>query len=162
MPTKTTLICLYCSSPFECSPWQIKATGRKYCSRACSARASKGASKVRRNRGFAVSANGYKLVFVNGRQKYEHRQVMEHFLGRELEPHEEVHHASGDKLDNRISNLRIVSRAQHMKIHAVTNGWSRKHPACVECGTTERRHNCWGFCSRCYNAEYRRRKQQKT
>jgi hypothetical protein len=42
---------------------------------------------------------------------------MECFLGRELTSKEIVHHVNGDRRDNRIKNLEIVTRAQHMKMH---------------------------------------------
>jgi hypothetical protein len=53
----------------------------------------------------------------NGKMKQEHRIVMEEYLGRELLPTEIVHHIDGNKLNNDISNLMIVSNSEHMKIH---------------------------------------------
>lgn len=49
---------------------------------------------------------------------YEHRYVMECFLGRNLETNEHVHHINENKADNRIENLQVLSPAEHAKLHA--------------------------------------------
>lgn len=59
----------------------------------------------------------YKTTFVNGKQKRLHRYVMECFLQRELSEDEIVHHKNGNMYDNKISNLEIMTRAEHKKIH---------------------------------------------
>ena len=42
---------------------------------------------------------------------------MENNLCRPLFAEEIVHHVNGDKLDNVIENLEIMSRSEHMKLH---------------------------------------------
>lgn len=47
----------------------------------------------------------------------EHVYIMEQHIGRYLHPGEEVHHIDLNKHNNDISNLAILSKSQHMKVH---------------------------------------------
>jgi hypothetical protein len=59
----------------------------------------------------------YKTVWINGKQIRTHRYVMESYLGRKLKSNEIVHHKDENIFNNDISNLEIVSRSQHLKMH---------------------------------------------
>jgi HNH endonuclease len=63
--------------------------------------------------------DGYRYVRIGHRHyEPEHRLVMERFLGRKLLAEEQVHHINGDITDNSPSNLLLMSRSEHMRIHA--------------------------------------------
>jgi len=59
----------------------------------------------------------YKLE--DGSVVLAHRYEMELFLGRKLTSDEHVHHKDGDKSNNTIDNLELMTNSDHAKEHAV-------------------------------------------
>jgi hypothetical protein len=65
---------------------------------------------------------GYRActVIEDGRRRtvLQHREVVEASLGRTLESWEIVHHRDGNKLNNAVENLEVVTKSAHSIHHA--------------------------------------------
>lgn len=88
--------------------------------------------------GTFIDKDGYVRVRGEGRNRLEHRLVIESALGRPLTKTEVVHHINGVKTDNRAENLLVCSASQHREIHA-------SQDAKAKCG-----HADWRMCIYCH------------
>lgn len=72
-----------------------------------------------------LQKNGYLTLSIGNKKKYVHRMVMEEYLGRPLRSDEHVHHINGDRTDNRIENLEVISASEHERRHAKKSGFGK-------------------------------------
>ena len=68
-----------------------------------------------------TTVNGYAAIltpkhpFANARgYVFEHRLIMEEKLSRYLQPNEKVHHINGDKTNNSVENLVVLSHKNQL------------------------------------------------
>lgn len=122
--TGENFACLNCRKKFYCEKGLISKA--RYCSRSCQGAwmAKTGGRKAWSNGhwkgGLSDSSHGYRMLtsgVYSEKFKLHHRFVMEKYLGRDLDSSEIVHHINGNKKDNRIENLEIMTRAEHMNHH---------------------------------------------
>ena len=101
--------CKYCEKEFY-------STRNEFCSKKCVYE-----YKKKNYNHKTYIENGYEVKYIKNYNKKGnvkvHRYVMEQYLDRKLRPDEVVHHIDGNKLNNNIENLKIMTRGEHSKLH---------------------------------------------
>lgn len=69
----------------------------------------------------------------------QHRKIAEDLIGRKLEYNEVVHHLDGNPKNNDVSNLLLMQRRDHVRLHAVLT----RHRASLLKDKDENSENCW-------------------
>lgn len=73
--------------------------------------------------GHVNASHGYVEVYDSSGQKHlQHRLVVQEAVGRELSSDEHVHHIDGDRLNNSLDNLLVLSSAEHRRLHVEQDG----------------------------------------
>lgn len=138
--------CDYCGKMFKSYKCYEKRNRKhRYCNKLCESKARRKSTREEWFGGHINPTTGYKTISIYGRDVDEHRLVMEKHLGRKLESYECVHHINGVKTDNRIENLKLMTRWDHPKEHAK----HEKHE-CKRCGNLTKMHGR-GLCDTCYH-----------
>ncbi len=119
--------CLNCATEISVYRSNIRKGGGKYCSRTCYGKHSQlGGGK--NWRGGEMTHKDYVLAWApkhpNQVKGYvpKHRLVMERKIGRFLTREEVVHHKNHDRSDNRLRNLELMSRKDHLRHHRWDRG----------------------------------------
>ena len=114
---RKNILCDQCKTEFYKSYADIKRSKHHFCTKECYYEFSSG-EKSRLFKGGSFSKAGYKVIYVNREKIFEHRHVMEKYLGRYLTKDEIVHHINGIKDDNRIENLLLANKKTHKMSYA--------------------------------------------
>jgi hypothetical protein len=114
------------------TPWNKGITADKDSRLASAKRHGMYGKRSPRWNGGRFIEQGYVLVWCpkhpQNRRGYvkEHRLIMEKQTGRYLKRDEVVHHKNGITTDNRTSNLELMTKYEHAKLHYSRNGSPRK------------------------------------
>lgn len=82
---------------------------------------------------FYKEGNGHELSMPSGRI-FLHRYLMAMKLGRKLETNEHVHHIDGNRGNNDLSNLELLSSSEHKLKHLQESGFGKTESCCHYCG----------------------------
>ena len=108
----------------------------------------------------SITPFGYRRITCKDRkQRFEHVIVWEAHHGP-IPEGMELHHRNGDKLDNRLENLMLVTRLEHKRIHSgcirVGSRWLKRcrrcqwyRPVDTEFYEYKGRNGVMGACKRC-------------
>ena len=108
----------------------------------------------------SITPFGYRRITCKDRkQRFEHVIVWESHHGP-IPEGMELHHRNGDKLDNRLENLMLVTRLEHKRIHSgcirVGSRWLKRcrrcqwyRPVDTEFYEYKGRNGVMGACKRC-------------
>lgn len=147
---QVTIKCDNCGNDFSISRCYLKRPRKhRFCCKKCEGEFNSFNNTVEQWKGGCIgTTTGYRYVEYQGKQIEEHRLVMMKHLGRELDKNEVVHHINGDKLDNRIENLLLLSRSEHTKLHCAER---RRVRNCARCGREFEKLHGRGLCRNCYH-----------
>lgn len=126
--------------------WNLKTKSR-YCSAECQHNARLGEEHPLYKNGCYIDKYKY-ILNESGGYVSEHRKMVESVLGRKLDRYEDIHHINEDKLDNRLENLALLSRADHTRIHHYLRGNGKmtesEYQGIIETGKRRILENCNG------------------
>lgn len=79
-------------------------------------------------------SDGYKEVVVDGVRILLHRLIYEQHHNVKLSSTDIIHHIDGNKDNNNITNLKLMTNSEHSKLHANNRNIDYKELRCMSCG----------------------------
>ena len=115
--------CIKCNKEFFAPDTYSKRGGAKFCSPHCSNSYHPDNLNGRWKGGIKKRPDGYIRILIpqTNKYEYEHRIVVQSFRKKPLDKNEVVHHINGNTSDNRIENLTVMRRVDHMQMHKAMN-----------------------------------------
>jgi len=143
--------CDNCKKYFDTYASYLKRERKhRFCSRKCEGEFKSYKNTLENWKGnYIAKSTGYVYIMYNGKQVEEHRLVMMKHLGRKLKSNEHVHHINGNKTDNRIENLMLLTASEHKKLHMLDKIHIIDCPICGK----HIKHFARGLCKNCYSRE---------
>ena len=123
--------CLYCNKSVDVQKWHL--CHRHYIRWREKRPMDAMPNEYTKPRRSGVNVHGYTTITVHGRGKLlEHRYLMEQVLHRPLQRNELINHKNGNRRDNKLENLEVISRSDHMRLHNKVQRAAQ--PRCPHCG----------------------------
>ena len=98
--------CVQCGKNFSVSP--SRARSRKLCSKPCADAARRRKETIK-----------HPATMVDGKVQYDHIRLAEQVLGRPLDRGEVVHHIDAQIGSNGLTNLVVLKRRDHTRLHSI-------------------------------------------
>lgn len=120
--------CPHCGNIYQVKS-QCFLKYRKFCSKPCAVKfqiknnprekqfAWKGGESIHKSGYIMIRLKSNEFPNKIGRYVMKHRFIMEEYLGKKISKNQDVHHINGDKQDNRIQNLIVLTKKEHQNSH---------------------------------------------
>lgn len=123
------VLCDECGSKTKMPPSQYKRAKNHFCSKGCHMKfmnrelnPTRMTDEIKEKIRQSKIGKGECKSYEKTHGKHTHRIVAEQMIGRPLKPGEIVHHKDGNKRNNKMSNLKVMTQAEHCRLHFSKGG----------------------------------------